>query len=189
MDVVKRGIESLRGAVEIDSVPGQGTEITVRLPLTLAIIDGLQVQTGQEFFVAPLSIVEECVDLPRTDRLRRGPHRQSSRGDRPYIRLRDFFSIDGRPPDVEQVVVSCVEGSRVGIVVDRVIGEHQTVIKSLGVFIGTWKAVRGDHQGWTEPWPSSSTCPDSCARRSNPETERGGADMSPTIFPSMTTNI
>ncbi len=132
MDVVKRGIESLRGAVEIDSVPGQGTEITVRLPLTLAIIDGLQVQTGQEFFVAPLSIVEECVDLPRTDRVD-GDRIVNLRGEIvPYIRLRDFFSIDGRPPDVEQVVVSCVEGSRVGIVVDRVIGEHQTVIKSLG---------------------------------------------------------
>ncbi|NMC50942.1 MAG: chemotaxis protein CheA, partial [Desulfovibrio sp.] len=132
MDVVKRSIESLRGAVEIDSVPGQGTEITVRLPLTLAIIDGLQVQTGQEFFVAPLSIVEECVDLPRTDR-GDGDRIVNLRGEIvPYIRLRDFFSIDRSPPDVEQVVVSRVEGSRVGIVVDRVIGEHQTVIKSLG---------------------------------------------------------
>ncbi len=132
MDVVKRGIESLRGAVEIDSEPGQGTVITVRLPLTLAIIDGLQVQTGREFFVAPLSIVEECVDLPRSDAAD-GDRIVNLRGEIvPYIRLRDFFSIDGRPPDVEQVVVSSVEGSRVGIVVDRVIGEHQTVIKSLG---------------------------------------------------------
>jgi two-component system chemotaxis sensor kinase CheA len=132
MDVVKRAIESLRGAVEIDSQPGRGTSITVRLPLTLAIIDGLQLQTGKEFYVAPLSIVEECVDLP---------HDEAGEGDRiinlrgeivPYIRLRDFFSIEGVPPDVEQVVISSVEGARVGIVVDRVIGEHQTVIKSLG---------------------------------------------------------
>ncbi len=132
MDVVKRGIESLRGAVEIDSQPGQGTVITVRLPLTLAIIDGLQVQAGREFFVAPLSNVEECVDLPRSEKTDRD-RLVNLRGEIvPYIRLRDFFSIDGRAPDVEQVVVSSVEGSRVGIVVDRVIGEHQTVIKSLG---------------------------------------------------------
>ncbi|NDY57087.1 chemotaxis protein CheA [Desulfovibrio sulfodismutans] len=132
MDVVKRAIESLRGAVEIDSVPGQGTTITVRLPLTLAIIDGLQIQTGREFYVAPLSLVEECVDLPR-DEAGEGDKIINLRGEIvPYIRLRDFFGIDGCPPDVEQVVVSSVEGSRVGLVVDRVIGEHQTVIKSLG---------------------------------------------------------
>jgi len=132
MDVVKRAIESLRGAVEIDSEPGRGTAITVRLPLTLAIIDGLQVQTGQEFYVAPLSIVEECVDLPR-DEAGEGDRIINLRGEIvPYIRLRDFFSISGVPPAVEQVVISSVEGARVGIVVDRVIGEHQTVIKSLG---------------------------------------------------------
>jgi len=132
MDVVKRAIESLRGAVEIDSVVGQGATITVRLPLTLAIIDGLQIQTGREFYVAPLSLVEECVDLPR-DESGEGDKIINLRGEIvPYIRLRDFFGIDGCPPDVEQVVVSSVEGSRVGLVVDRVIGEHQTVIKSLG---------------------------------------------------------
>jgi two-component system chemotaxis sensor kinase CheA len=132
MDVVKRAIESLRGAVEIDSEPGRGASISVRLPLTLAIIDGLQIQTGREFYVAPLSIVEECVDLPR-DESGEGDRIINLRGEIvPYIRLRDFFSIDGVPPDVEQVVISSVEGARVGIVVDRVIGEHQTVIKSLG---------------------------------------------------------
>ncbi|MEF3696934.1 chemotaxis protein CheA [Desulfolutivibrio sp.] len=132
MDVVKRAIESLRGAVEIDSVPGRGATITVRLPLTLAIIDGLQIQTGGEFYVAPLSLVEECVDLPR-DESGEGDKIINLRGEIvPYIRLRDFFDVDGSPPDVEQVVVSSVEGSRVGLVVDRVIGEHQTVIKSLG---------------------------------------------------------
>ena len=132
MDVVKRAIESLRGSVDIDSDPGRGATITVRLPLTLAIIDGLQVQTGRECYVAPLSLVEECVDLPR-DETGEGDKIINLRGEIvPYIRLRDFFGIDGRPPDVEQVVVSSVEGSRVGLVVDRVIGEHQTVIKSLG---------------------------------------------------------
>ncbi len=132
MDVVKRSIESLRGAVDIDSQPGRGATITVRLPLTLAIIDGLQIQTGRECYVAPLSLVEECVDLPR-DEVGEGDKIINLRGEIvPYIRLRDFFGIDGRPPDVEQVVVSSVEGNRVGLVVDRVIGEHQTVIKSLG---------------------------------------------------------
>jgi two-component system, chemotaxis family, sensor kinase CheA len=134
MDVVHRAIDSLRGAIEIKSVKGQGTTITIRLPLTLAIIEGLQVQVAEGFYVIPLSLVEECVELHGKDV---DPTRKQQiihlRGELvPYIHLRRWFETEGDPPTIEQIVITGVEGKRVGIVVDRVIGEHQTVIKSLG---------------------------------------------------------
>jgi two-component system chemotaxis sensor kinase CheA len=134
MDVVHRAIDSLRGAIEIQSAKGQGTTITIRLPLTLAIIEGLQVQVADGFYVIPLSLVEECVELHRSDVDESG--RQSIinlRGELvPYIHLRHWFELPGGSPDIEQIVITGVEGRRIGIVVDNVIGEHQTVIKSLG---------------------------------------------------------
>jgi len=135
MDVVKRAIDSLRGIIDIDSKPDAGTAITIRLPLTLAIIDGLQVRVEDEYYVIPLSLVEECVELSRaevedSDSNQRILH---LRGEIvPYIHIRDWFDIKGDNPPIEQIVITGVEGSRVGIVVDTVIGEHQTVIKSLG---------------------------------------------------------
>lgn len=134
MDVVKRSIDSLRGRILIDSKEGQGTTITVKLPLTLAIIDGLQVKVQEEYYVIPLSLVEECVELIFNDHST-GNGRQilNLRGETvPYIRIREWFEVGGDNPPIEQVVVTTVEGSRIGIVVDNVIGEHQTVIKSLG---------------------------------------------------------
>jgi two-component system chemotaxis sensor kinase CheA len=132
MDVVKRAIDALRGSVEIDSEPGRGTVMVVRLPLTLAIIDGLQVQVGSEYYVVPLALVEECVELPRA---KDGTERRivNMRGDIvPCLRLREVFCIAGDFPSIEPVVVVKVDGVRVGLAVDRVVGEHQTVIKSLG---------------------------------------------------------
>lgn len=134
MDVVKRGIDLLRGSVEIDSSPNKGSVISIRLPLTLVIINGLQVMVGDEYYVAPLSIVEECVGLSRNGG-REGDQSQiiNLRGESvPFIRLRDWFEIPGTPPRIEQIVITRVEGMRVGLVVDHVIGEHQTVIKGLG---------------------------------------------------------
>jgi len=132
MDVVKRAIDALRGSVEIDSEPGQGTSISVRLPLTLAIIDGLQVQVAGEYYVVPLALVEECVELPRE--IDGGRRRiVNLRGEvAPVLRLRELFGIPGSAPAIEPIVVVKAEGERIGIAVDRVVGEHQTVIKSLG---------------------------------------------------------
>jgi two-component system, chemotaxis family, sensor kinase CheA len=134
MDVVHRAIDSLRGAIEIKSELGHGTTITIRLPLTLAIIEGLQVQVGDGFFVIPLSLVEECVELHQQDVDPSGRKRIINlRGELvPYICLRRWFEIEGVAPEIEQIVITGVEGRRIGIVVDHVIGEHQTVIKSLG---------------------------------------------------------
>ncbi|GAB7022677.1 chemotaxis protein CheA [Salidesulfovibrio brasiliensis] len=134
MDVVKRAIDSLRGTIDIDSQKGKGTTITIRLPLTLAIIDGLQVRVEDEYYVIPLSLVEECVELSNVDRDddESGQRIMHLRGEIvPYVYLRDFFEVEGTNPPIEQIVITGVEGSRIGIVVDTVIGEHQTVIKSL----------------------------------------------------------
>jgi len=134
MDVVKRAIESLRGSIEISSQKGMGTTITLKLPLTLAIIEGLLVKIGAESFLMPLSVVEECVELTRSDvQKSNGRDLADVRGKTvPYIRLREQFMITGKSPDIEQIVIVNLDGQRTGFVVDRVIGGHQTVIKNLG---------------------------------------------------------
>jgi two-component system chemotaxis sensor kinase CheA len=134
MDVVKRAIDSLRGSIEIASVRGEGTRIMVRIPLTLAIIESLLVKIGADFFMLPLSLVDECVELTRED-VARSHGRNLARVREhlvPYVPLRQRFGIEGTVPEIEQIVITEVNGMRVGFVVDHVIGEHQTVIKSLG---------------------------------------------------------
>jgi len=139
MDVVKRNIDALRGRVSLESEAGRGTTVSVRIPLTLAIIDGLQVQVGDSFFIMPLASVEECVELIRKDGERAAII--NLRGQMvPYVSLRTSFDIPGTAPGIEQVVVCNSQNSRIGIVVDRVIGEHQTVIKSLGK---VYRDIRG----------------------------------------------
>ncbi len=145
MDVVKRGIESLRGKIEIQSEPGAGSRIIIKLPLTLAIIDGLQVRSGDEHYIVPLSLVEECVELPaeswRSSSRNRTIH---LRGELvPYLRLREVFGLSGEPPAIEQVVVTRHEGQRAGLAVDEVVGQRQTVIKSLGAYIGAVEGISG----------------------------------------------
>jgi two-component system chemotaxis sensor kinase CheA len=135
MDVVKQAIEALRGKIEISSVPGQGTELTLRLPLTLAIIDGLLVRVGTGRYVIPLSTVEECVELTAEQDLRtRGRNFLNIRGALvPFLRLRHLFRSETLPDLYQKVVVVAAGKQRVGLVVDQVIGNHQTVIKSLSV--------------------------------------------------------
>jgi len=133
MDVVKRTIEELRGTIDIASTPGKGTEITLRLPLTLAIIDGLLVRVGEGRYVIPLTAVEECVELPPREEARTRNRSFLSIRDElvPFLRLRDIFHCR-TPADPYQKVVIVSSGElRVGLVVDQVIGDHQTVIKSL----------------------------------------------------------
>ncbi len=133
MDVVKRTIDTLRGVIDVTSKRGEGTTITLKLPLTLAIIDGLLVKVKEGFFVLPLSVVEECIELGREDVERaHGQHLVNLRGQLvPYIRLREMFGFRGDLPDIEQVVITEANGQRIGFTVDQVVGEHQTVIKTL----------------------------------------------------------
>ncbi|MBA15468.1 MAG: chemotaxis protein CheA [Sphingomonas sp.] len=133
MDVVKRAIEGLRGSIELTSKAGEGTKATLRLPLTLAIVEGMLVRVGDGRYAIPLSAVEECLELPASE-VSGGSGRNflDVRGTLvPYLRLRDLFGTDA-PPDLHQKVVIVGSGDqRVGLVVDQIIGNAQTVIKSL----------------------------------------------------------
>ncbi len=134
MDVVKRSVDALRGTIEIESREGVGTEVTLRLPLTLAIIEGLQVDIAGEKYIVPLSMVEECVELKREEKETiEGRRLADVRGDLiPYINLREWFSLENSQRDIEQIVITRRDDHRIGFLVDYVVGEHQTVIKSLG---------------------------------------------------------
>jgi two-component system chemotaxis sensor kinase CheA len=145
MDVVKRGIEGLRGSIVVDSELGKGTTITLKIPLTLAIIESLLVKIGDSHFVLPLAAIEECVELSREDiKASHGRNVANVRGRlTPYIRLREQFAIEGGRPEIEQIVIVAVQGIRIGFVVDFVVGEHQTVIKPLGVLYQDVKGISG----------------------------------------------
>ena len=133
MDVVKRTIDSLRGNIDLATRPGLGTSATLRLPLTLAIIDGMLVRVGGGRYTIPLSAVEECVELPASaDTQAQGRNFLNIRGALvPFLRLRELFRAP-TPPDPHQKVVIVSSGEfRVGLVVDQIIGNNQTVIKSL----------------------------------------------------------
>jgi two-component system chemotaxis sensor kinase CheA len=134
MDVVKRNIVALRGSVEIASTEGKGTTVTVRLPLTLAIINGFQVGVGKSVFVIPMEMVEECVEF-REDP---GHDYIDLRGrPLPFVRLRERFGIAGAPARRRSIVVVRYGSRKAGLVVDHLLGEFQTVIKPLGkVFAG-----------------------------------------------------
>ena len=145
MDVVKKAIDMLRGTIDIESIRGKGTTITVTLPLTLAIVEGLLVTIDKNYFVLPLSIVEECVELTQKDvEKAHGKNIACIRDELvPYIRLRNEFGISGERPPIEQIVVTGRNGEKVGFVVDSVIGEHQTVIKNLGKFYKDVEGISG----------------------------------------------
>ncbi len=134
MDVVKRSIEALRGKVWVESEPGQGSTVTVELPLTLAIIEGLLVKVGVDRYVLPLSLVEECIEVTREEsQQRNGSQLIQVRGELvPFVRLREWFGQQNEDLPIEQIVVTRMGDARFGFTVDEVIGQHQTVIKSLG---------------------------------------------------------
>jgi len=134
MDVVHQRVEALRGNIDIKSKFGAGTSVTLRLPLTLAIIDGLLVRVDEAHFVLPLASTLECIELTRQDiEKANGKHVANVRGEMiPYIRLREFFNIRTERPEREQIMIAETEDGRYGFVVDEVLGDHQTVIKNLG---------------------------------------------------------
>ena len=133
MDVVKRTIEAMRGTIDLTTIPGHGSSVTLRLPLTLAIIDGLLIRVGEGRYIIPLSAVEECIELTAEAEARaKGRSFLSVRGELvPFLRLRDVFDAEGQPDPHQKVIVSSIGDTRVGLVVDQIIGSHQTVIKSL----------------------------------------------------------
>jgi two-component system chemotaxis sensor kinase CheA len=145
MDVVKRNIAALRGTVEMESRPGQGTTTRIRMPLTLAIIDGFLVGVEKSSFVVPLDMVIECVELNDSHREASADrHYINLRGEvLPFIRLRELFAVSGRPPRRENVVVVQYAGLKAGLVVDQLMGEFQTVIKPLGKIFSHIRGIGG----------------------------------------------
>jgi len=137
LDVVKKNIDALRGTIQIESSKGEGTTVTLKIPLTLAIIDGLLVRIAREFFIIPLTIVEEIMEFSKEElENSKGRNIKNIRGRVvPFIVLREQFDIFGQPPDIQTMVLVEAEQKDkdfIGFVVDEVIGKHQTVIKSLG---------------------------------------------------------
>jgi two-component system chemotaxis sensor kinase CheA len=140
MDVVKRNITALRGSVSVDSEEGVGTTVTVRLPLTLAIINGFQVGVGKTVFVIPLDMVEECVEFTPVP----GHDYSDLRGEiLPFIHLRQLFDVGGAPGPRQSIVVVKYAGQRAGMVVDALMGESQTVIKPLGKMFQRLDCISG----------------------------------------------
>lgn len=134
MDVVKRNIEDLRGMVEIDSTPGKGSVFTIRLPLTLAIIDGFLIQSGETKYIIPLEMIQECIELS-------SDYKKQMKGNDfinlrdsilPLLNVRDYFREEATQSERDNVVVIRYGDYKMGLQVDELYGEFQTVIKPLG---------------------------------------------------------
>lgn len=136
MDAVKTAIEALSGSIDIMSLPGQGTCITLRLPVTLAIIDGLRVRLGESVYVIPLSSVEECVEMNAAEATRSSGRSVLQIREHlvPFLTLDSLFGLPGSTEARRRVVVVRVDGQRIGLVVDDILGQGQTVIKSLSPY-------------------------------------------------------
>jgi two-component system chemotaxis sensor kinase CheA len=140
LDVVKRNITALRGTVELSSEAGVGTTVTVRLPLTLAIIDGFLVGVGRAVYAIPLDMIEECIAFSAEP----GHDCTNLRGQvLPFVRLRELFGIRGAPTRAENIVVLKHADQKAGLVVDTLLGEFQTVIKPLGAMFGHVRCISG----------------------------------------------
>lgn len=142
MDVVRRSIESLRGTVDVESHPGRGSTFRIRLPLTLAIIDGFLVRAGVESYVVPLEAVVECIELSGAQRAEVREHNYiNMRGEvLPFVRLCEHFRVESAAGRRENMVVVQYAGQKAGLLVDELMGEHQTVIKPLG---GLFRHING----------------------------------------------
>ncbi|MBN8487853.1 MAG: chemotaxis protein CheA, partial [Burkholderiales bacterium] len=149
MDVVKRNIESLRGQIRVFSRPGKGATMQIRLPLTLAMIDGFMTQVGGVCYVLPLEIVSECIDVPED--CSRQPQRVAGyfdlRGEvLPWLDVARFYRQAPAPlgPNARRSLVIVRDGmKRVGLIVDRLMGEHQTVLKPLSPIFRHLRAIAG----------------------------------------------
>lgn len=146
MDVVRRNIESLRGTIRLLSNPGQGLTVDIRLPLTLAIIDGFMVGVGRSKFVLPLETVVEVIEAAGRD-VRvdaSGRHCLELRGAMlPVVRLRSLYNVESNHHDrVSVVVVNSTKG-QYGIEVEVLLGQQQTVIKPLGRLFKSIQGISG----------------------------------------------
>jgi two-component system chemotaxis sensor kinase CheA len=145
MDVVRRNIEALRGSIEIESAPAAGTTVRIRLPLTLAIIDGFLVGLGAARYVLPLDVVVECMELsPAASREVAARGFLPIRGEAlPVLRLREVFDLGDAGRARENIVIVRFGSLKAGLVVDELLGELQTVIKPLGKLFSFLQGITG----------------------------------------------
>lgn len=144
MDVVKRKIDDLRGDVSINTEVNKGTTITIKLPLTLSIIDGLLVSVGSSYYVIPLSSINRCLEFKHNDLLNASNNLiYINDGHIPFTNLRKEFGIKSAAPEVEQVIVIEYEDTLFGLVVDNIVGEYQAVLKTLGIMYKNQDIISG----------------------------------------------
>ena len=147
MDVVNKNIDALRGQISVHSTLGEGTKFSIRLPLTLAIIDGFQVQVGRSSYVIPLDLVDECIELDKQGSAIDKGEYVDLRGEvMPYLHLSDVFGEyqhSNQKSQRNNIVVVQYAGQKTGLVVDELLGEHQTVIKPLGEVFQNLKGISG----------------------------------------------
>jgi two-component system chemotaxis sensor kinase CheA len=145
MDVVKRNIEAIRGEVFVESVKGSGTTTKMKLPINLAIIDGLLFTVGDELFVVNIATVSECLELtPEIKKSAGGQNILKLRDSLiPFVYLRSLLSIPGESPEHEQIIILNTHEQVIGFVVDSVQGKHQTVVKSTSRLFANVKDVTG----------------------------------------------
>ena len=143
MDVVKRNIEELRGQIQISSVPDQGTVFRIRLPLTLAIIDGFLVSVAGTYLVLPLNMVQECIEFQMSQQDNERNYLDLRGEVLPFIRLRQLFELAGPAQSRENIVVVQYGNHRAGLVVDHLHGELQAVIKPLNTLFRSLRGIGG----------------------------------------------
>ena len=148
MDVVKKNVERLRGKVDLSTVEGKGTKITIKLPLTLAIIDGMIVQVGDEKYIIPMLSIEESI-RPSKEHISTVQHRGELLNIRgkllPIVRLHNLYNVKPKKTNPWEALILIVEGEgqRCGVLVDELLGQQQIVIKSLGEQFRNVRGVSG----------------------------------------------
>ncbi|TGK86801.1 chemotaxis protein CheA [Leptospira noumeaensis] len=144
LDVVLQNIESLRGNITVKSTPGKGSAFILRLPLTLAIIDGFLVEVGNNQFIIPMDMVLECLHFTEENRAETNQFFPLRGSLIPYLRLRDYYPSESNDKNLRENIVIVRNGEKkAGIVVERLLGEYQTVIKPMGSVFRHVKGVSG----------------------------------------------
>ena len=144
MDVVKQNIVKLRGEIEVTSEKGLGTAVTIKLPFTLSIIDTLLVSIDKTLLLVPVYMIDSCTQITRRQ-LEADNGRFIYEGEpTTIIDLRKELEFSGKPPKIEHVVVvNYKDDMHVGLIVDKIIGEHQAVLKSLGKYFANQEYISG----------------------------------------------
>lgn len=148
MDVVKRNVENIRGKVDIVCVPGEGTEVILRIPLTLAIIDGMLIRVGRSLYIIPIIAIRETIKAKYKDitTMMDGQEIINIRSNLyPIVRLHEFYGIEPSSTELTEGILMIVEnaGRRFCLFLDELIGQQQIVIKGLSEYIGQVKAISG----------------------------------------------